>query len=131
MAQPVTWRMDKISLHCCALMGLGLLASAGFAENLPDPTRPTGAAYADANAVNVPAGPVLQSVLTSAGRKVAIINGQTVKQGDMVGDARVSRIADAEVVLTRGGETQVLKLFPVVEKQPSTVRPASGSGTGK
>ncbi|MDQ9170219.1 MSHA biogenesis protein MshK [Oxalobacteraceae bacterium R-40] len=132
MAQPVNPNINKACRYCGILIAAGVYASwfvpPAFAENLPDPTRPTGAAYADENTGNVISGPVLQSVLTSSGRKLAIISGQTVKQGDSVGNARVVKISDAEVVLAQGKETQVLKLFPVVEKQPSTGRPASKNG---
>jgi MSHA biogenesis protein MshK len=59
----------------------------------------------------------LQSVLISPKRKVAVINGDTVQVGDRVGDARVVRIVEGEVVLARGGQWQTLKLFPGIEKR--------------
>ncbi|MGV3741842.1 MAG: hypothetical protein ACO1NO_06000 [Burkholderiaceae bacterium] len=133
MAQPMTRLANSARWHCAVLrvfglLAFGVLASVASAENLPDPTRPTWAGYADDNAENAYSGPVLQSVLTSSGRKLAIINGQTVKQGDMIGNARVAKIGDAEVVLAEGREMQVLKLFPVVEKQPSPARPMAKNG---
>ena len=50
---------------------------------------------------------------------MAIIAGQTVKQGDKVGDAKVISIKENEVVLRNGDAVQTLKLFPNIEKQPS------------
>jgi MSHA biogenesis protein MshK len=128
MAQSVKSRMNTACLYHAVLVVAGLLAVPAFGENLPDPTRPSGAAYADENMGNTHSGPVLQSVLTSAGRKLAIINGQTVKQGDMIGNARVARIGEGEVVLVQGKGTQVLKLFPVLEKEPIAGRPKSKNG---
>ncbi len=65
----------------------------------------------------VATGPVLQSVLISRGRKVAVISGQAVQVGDSVGDARVARISEGEAVLIRDGQSQTLKLFPGLEKR--------------
>lgn len=107
---------------------LAVACSSAAAESLPDPTRPSGAAMAESEAADRPRGPVLQSVLNSSGRKLAIISGQSVRQGDKVGNARVVSIRDTEVVLVQGKETQVLKLFPVVEKQRSGVNVAPKNG---
>lgn len=128
MAEPVKRLLKRFPVGCGLLCSLGFATAAALAESLPDPTRPTGAAYAEETANDAPRGPVLQSVLSSSGRRIAIISGQTVKQGDMIGNARVHRIRDTEVVLAQGRETQVLRLFPVLEKQPSTPRPAPKSG---
>lgn len=128
MVESVSAYKQKIRRPVALLLAFGTAASMAFAETLPDPTRPSGVAYADTAEANTPGGPVLQSVLHSSGRKFAIINGQMVKQGDMIGSARVARIADAEVVLTDGKEKQVLKLFPVLEKQPSAARLAPKNG---
>lgn len=127
MAEPVKRLLNGFYVGRGLLIALGFAAATAVAENLPDPTRPSGAAYAEENANDAPRGPVLQSVLSSSGRRIAIISGQTVKQGDMIGNSRVHRIRDTEVVLAQGRETQVLKLFPVLEKQPSTPHPAPRS----
>ena len=99
----------------CILVCCG--AGGAAAETLPDPTRPPPSLGHVENA-EVPAatGPVLQSVLISAGRKVAVISGQTVKLGDKYGDARLVKISDSEVVLRSGKDLQTLKLFPGIEK---------------
>jgi len=88
------------------------------AEVLTDPTRPpTAMIPASAMAAGTFSGPVLQSVLVSQGRKIAIISGKEVKVNDKYNGARVVRITDTEVVLRNGRQVQVLKLFPDVKKQ--------------
>ncbi|WP_223468012.1 hypothetical protein [Massilia soli] len=60
-------------------------------------------------------GPKLQSILiarTPGGRHVAVIDGATVRLGDTYQGARVERMTQSEVVLSKGGKKQVLKLFP-------------------
>ena len=76
-----------------------------------------------------PAGRQLQSVLLSRGRKIAVIDGNMVALGGMLGDARVVRITETEVVLKTGEETETLKLFPGVDKQ-TVKRGASRARTG-
>jgi MSHA biogenesis protein MshK len=97
-------------------------AGAAYAENLPDPTRPPAELSAPASAPGgavVKTGPVLQSVQISPSSRSAIISGQRVVQGDVIGDARVVKISESEVVLKSGSEIKTLKLFPGVEKRVS------------
>jgi MSHA biogenesis protein MshK len=107
------------------LSTLLLLSTFSFAsaQSLRDPTRPPAslgqAEHPEAGA----AGPVLQSVLVSPERKIAIISGQTVKLGGKFGDAKVIRITESEVVLSNGSHVQTLKLFPALEKQSGSHRP--------
>ncbi len=54
----------------------------------------------------------LNSVLISDARKVAIINGRRVTVSGMVDGAKVIVIRDGEVVVSRGGVRQILKLKP-------------------
>lgn len=88
------------------------------AETLIDPTRPPGAAMSGEDGGEIePAGPVLQSVMLSSGRKMAVISGQTVRVGEKFGDATLVRVSDQEAVLRAGdGTLQVLKMYPAVEK---------------
>jgi MSHA biogenesis protein MshK len=62
-------------------------------------------------------GPVLQSVLISPQRKIAIISGKTLRVGEKFGDSRVVSITESEVVLQNGRAQQTLKLFPDVRKR--------------
>lgn len=114
------------------LLGLGTsITSAG--QGLSDPTRPPGNAGMVSTAGRpdeIPSGPQLQSVLIAQGRRIAVINGMTVPLGGMAGDAKVIKISETEVVLRRGAETEVLKMYPGIEKQ-ATKRRAPRQGGAK
>lgn len=90
-----------------------------FAQSISDPTQPPAALMATSGSastiVAAPAAPELQSVLIShnpGGRKVAVINGATVRIGERFGDAVVVGITQTTVVLRRGKVSETLKLFP-------------------
>jgi MSHA biogenesis protein MshK len=89
-----------------------LLVRVVAAEDLPDPTRPPAGFGQNQAESAAPTEPVLQSILISPSRRVAIISGKTVKAGDKFGDALVVAIGANEVVLKSGKNQQVLKLYP-------------------
>ena len=95
-----------------------LVASSALAQALQDPTRPPSSLMSAARGTTgatAPEGPHLQSILiarTPGGRHVAVIDGETVRLGDSYKGARVERMTQTEVVLSKGGNKQVLKLFP-------------------
>ena len=111
--------MVKFLMGCRGVLAMLLLAAAGaaFGQSI-DPTRPPTALMPEA-ALSAPryTGPVLQSVLVSQGRKIAMISGKEVRENEYYNGARVVRIRETEVVLRRGKQVQVLKLFPDVHKQ--------------
>jgi MSHA biogenesis protein MshK len=115
------------------LLSLALIATpAVFAESLADPTRPPASLAAPQGNASVPVGgPILQSVLISPGRMVAIISGQTVKLDEKFGEATVIKIAENEVVLRNGKDLQTLKLFPGVEKRVASGRVATHLNRGR
>ena len=76
-----------------------------LAQSLTDPTRPPGFGGAASKKVHFH----LNSVLLSDERKVAIVNGQSVVEGDMVDGAKVLLIAKDLVKLDKAGELIVLK----------------------
>jgi MSHA biogenesis protein MshK len=118
MAESLNRAAQHLLFHGGCLFALIAAGQALALENLPDPTRPPASLHAGASTTSsAPAEPVLQSVLISPGRKVAVISGETVQVGDRIGDARVVRIAEGEVVLAHGGQPQILKLFPGLEKR--------------
>jgi MSHA biogenesis protein MshK len=93
------------------------------AQALPDPTRPAN--QSDWNSgMTATSGPVLQSVLISPQRKIAIISGQAVSVGEKFGGATLIRISEGSVVLRSDNKLQTLKLFPDIEKRvtPSRVQ---------
>ena len=97
-----------------------LLATAPVqAQPIPDPTRPPAAAIAPAAGASalspVADAPQLQSVLVSTrqgGRRVAVINGETLRVGEKLGDAVLISIGETSVVLRRGKQLQTLTLYP-------------------
>ena len=93
----------------------------GQGQALADPTRPPAVMGVQAGqggeggAPAEPPAPQLQSILVSrepGGRRVAVINGETVRQGMKVGGAVVEKVGETEVVLRRGKTLETLKLFP-------------------
>lgn len=106
-----------------------LAAMAGArAQALIDPTRPPSAPIGGSAAVQEEiTGTQLQGILFSSGRKVAVINGIMVPLGGMVGEAKLVGISETQVVLKKGDETEVLKLFPSAEKLPTKRRSGTGS----
>jgi MSHA biogenesis protein MshK len=124
MVEPLKRRAGWLSLAAFpALLALALCAGA---ENLADPTLPPASLGQPESSHSAPvaSGPVLQSVLVSAGRKVAVISGQTVTLGGKFGDAVVVKITEGEVALRTGNDVKILKLFPGMEKR------ASAAGVG-
>lgn len=99
------------------------------AESLPDPTRPPDAASAaPAPGEKAAAEWTLQSVMISPGRMAAIVNGQYVLLGETVGNARLVKVSEGEVVLQAGDKRIPLRLFPGVEKSLRGKKPPAGSG---
>ena len=107
-----------------ALMGG---TSGAWAQVTNDPTRPpSGYGPDEAADVNAGSGQMLQSVLISPTYRAAIINGVVIKLGEKYGDAVLVKVAENEVVLKSGSESQVLKLHPGVEKRSPAAAPAKG-----
>lgn len=92
-----------------------LLATPFAAATLPDPTAPPSAPATAGNAGSP--GISVTAIKRSGNKRIAVIGGQEVSVGERYQDARVMRISESEVVLRRGGEITVLKLYPQVEKR--------------
>ena len=111
--------MVKRLIQAIIAAALGWAATqAATAEVLPDPTRPPLAAGFAATGANAPpdAGPVLQSVKIAPGRRMAVISGQLLAEGERFGAAKLVSISESEVTLQGPEGRQTLKLFPGVEK---------------
>lgn len=109
--------MDQAVTFAKAAAALLLLAAThAHAAMLPDPMRPPAAASgADATAANPSGAPRLQSILVAraaGGRRLAVIDGETVRQGESFRGARLVRVGADEVELVRGAERLVLRLYP-------------------
>ncbi len=108
--------MDRKSIFAL-LLGLAVSASA---YALKDPTQPTD----PANYFGYPTNPSdsswsLQSILSAPQRRIAVINGTRVREGDRIGAARVVRIHNSGVVLDSNGRRLTLDLFQqVIEVAP-------------
>jgi MSHA biogenesis protein MshK len=108
---------------------------AAQAQAIDDPTRPPAALWtptASEAAPPKPARPQLQSVLISnkpGGRRLAVIDGQIVRQGTKVGDAVVVDIRDTAVVLRRGKTLETFKLYPPPKTESKTDnKPGASAG---
>jgi len=101
--------MAKRCLHMLILLA-NVLGAHAWA--LQDPTRPTDPAlYFGAHRTVSTSAWTLQSILSSADRRIAIINGTSVREGDRIGDARVLSIQPSHVVLNTGSRTMTLRLW--------------------
>lgn len=114
MAQTITppW------LLVAAVASLCVTGAARAQDALADPTRPPALLSAPASshgqAGAVAGQPQLQSILVSlrpGGRRVAVIDGKTLRQGERSGNAVLESISPTEVVLRTGNQRQVVKLF--------------------
>lgn len=118
------------------LLFLALAGSMGLTPALaqvPDPTRPPDALLTPGgDGVAVPHESGVQTViLRPGGRKsAAVINGQYVEVGGMVGDKRVLKITESEVVLNGESGREVIKVMPAIEKMPVKKTAAKRRTTG-
>ncbi|MBX3622899.1 MAG: hypothetical protein KF891_23260 [Rhizobacter sp.] len=117
-----TWRVPfALCLIACT--------QAGAEEALPDPTRPP-AGLQSAGAASSPAEAgvlVLQSVLRGTGRRpAAVISGQLVPLGGLVGELRLAQVHERSVQLRGPEGTTTLTLMPEIQK---FARPSKTSAT--
>ncbi|HSC66341.1 MAG TPA: hypothetical protein VLC79_01515 [Cellvibrio sp.] len=109
--------MYKIITSFCSLLLLSLLAHQASAD-VRDPTTPLG--HIAANADGEKTQFTLNSVLVSPRRKLAIINGETLREGQTIpGTANVwvQKISTQSVVLQQADQTWVLRLSPSILKK--------------
>lgn len=112
----------------CASFLLLMLAPAA-AQGLVDPTRPPGGAGETATVAET-SGPVLQSVMLSQGRKVAVISGEMVALGGSYGSSRLVKLTETEAVLKNGSEITVLRMYPLVDKRAAVTKKQGEAGNG-
>jgi hypothetical protein len=97
-------RRLRIAGYCLT----ALIACTAYSQAARDPMRPPGAAPASAR----PRGPValkLEGVISGSVR-VAIVNGQLVREGDEIAGARILEVLHDGVRYSRGGQVQSLSL---------------------
>jgi hypothetical protein len=89
------------------------------ATALMDPTRPYDASWSARQSGHTSSGWVLNSTLVSPHRRLAVINGVHVAEGESIGSATVLRIRKLDVLLQAPNKRIRLKLLPGnVRKQP-------------
>jgi hypothetical protein len=86
-----------------------LVANAVLADQLFDPMRP--ASSVDASVAATAAGQIrVEAIVNDGDRKIAIVNGHVVREGDRVGDATVESISSGAVRFNRGGHSELIAL---------------------
>ncbi|MEO1767306.1 hypothetical protein [Thiobacter aerophilum] len=101
------------------MVWLMLVAVPAGAADLPDPTRPALAPEgAPAGSLPTAFNPRVQMIRLAPGRASALVDGREVTVGSRLGEQRVVRITEGEVVLKGPEGTEVLKLFAEVDKRP-------------
>jgi len=79
-----------------------------------DPMRPPSEA---SDASRNPSASALQAVITSPGRKLALIDGSLVPLGAAVRGGTLAGMSDSAAVLRKNGEYDVLFMHPNIEKK--------------
>jgi MSHA biogenesis protein MshK len=107
---------DCLKAAAGGLLLMALLSAQ--AESLPDPTRPPAALDATSPAAGqqAPAGGLQSIIRSNQGKPAAIINGEYVVLGGLVGDARLVAIGEDTVTLRSTTGTETLRLMPGIEK---------------
>ena len=97
-----------------------VLAQSGLrAQTLSDPMRPpdTSGTLAPGAAASSVSG--LQGVITSPGRKLAVIDGSVVPLGASVRGSTLDNVSESVAVLKKNGERNVLLMHPQIDKKPA------------
>ena len=112
-------------------LALSLTTFAIAAQQLRDPTRPPagaskGTSTSGAAKSRARSGMVLQTVLISEDRRVAVISGRLMSVGDTISGFRLTEIREGEVVMKKRSKTRTLRLFPDVHMSDPQVATLSG-----
>lgn len=111
--------MRCIQTLLAGALGLVLFAAPTLAGDaaLADPTRPWKTAGYHRQQASSAGSYTLSSTLVSSTRRVAVINGQHVTEGETVGDATVLKIRKQDVILQSPHRRITLKLLPDIVKK--------------
>jgi MSHA biogenesis protein MshK len=115
-------REKKYFVSLCTLISALATAPAIAVEvlDLVDPTRPVAFVATSNDRVQAENQLQLQAIFFGSGRREAVINGQTVKVGEFVGQAKIVAIKAGGVSFIKNGEKGELVLLPTV-LQPAKV----------
>jgi MSHA biogenesis protein MshK len=123
------WNLGRNS---CAPLLMFVISTSTFAQALPDPTRPPDSIITPVDQPAARRDSGLQSLIISPTRRAAIINGQTVELGGMLGDAKLVEVNDSYVVMRNAEGKKVLSMFEGVEiKRKVSPPPVSHAVTHK
>lgn len=96
------------------IASISLGTTALQAQQLNDPTRPNDAKVAHANSSGEPAALHVEAIYRpeSNQRRLAIVDGRLVHEGDRIANALIEEITASTVRYSRGGRTQLAQLNP-------------------
>jgi hypothetical protein len=119
MAHRLIFRhLPALAYSACLLVGSHAAAHA----QLTDPTRPpadlaAADSSAEGGAAVITASGLQTIILKKQGRPAAVINGELVELGTMIGESRLVKIDEDSVVLLSPSGRETLRLMPAAEKQ--------------
>jgi hypothetical protein len=112
-AAPMNELKQRVYMLLSIAYFVSMPTSVSHAQALADPMRPANAApvaTGSVRSVAAPSGPRLTAVFSNGERRVAVIDGRVVREGDRVsGDTVIEILAD-NVRLARAGHTQTLRI---------------------
>jgi hypothetical protein len=126
--------MSRLNALNLSLMGLAIAGST-CAQSLRDPTQ----APADASPISATAGgksanaeSAAMSVLVRDGRPFLVLGTRLYAPGQMLGQARIEKIGETEVLLREGGALRKVALFHGIERHvalPDQDKPACAAAS--
>ena len=122
----------KTRLTACVVVFFAIAGAAPAhspAQSLADPMRPFEASDNAAPQPGAALASSLQGVLTSPGRKFALINGVAVPVGGVLRESRLVELTESSAVLLKDGQREVLRMYPHIEKKPIRRAPANREQT--
>ena len=122
----------KTRLTACVVVFFTIAGAAPAhspAQSLADPMRPFEASDLAPAQAGAALASSLQGVLTSPGRKFALINGVAVPIGGVSREGKLLELTESSAVLLKDGQREVLRMYPRIEKKPIRVAPAKQEQT--
>jgi hypothetical protein len=108
----------RLLLSLCTAIACGFAHGEALAQPMSDPMRPADARKDEARDA-APSGPVLQVVITSPHRKLAVIDGAVVRVGDPVRGGKLAAVSDSLAVVDKSGDRDVVLMHPGIDKRPA------------
>jgi hypothetical protein len=107
-------RVSSLEAHAlpivpCAMLLVLSVVSSVHADSLTDPMRPANLP-ARSGVVSDTAAARVTAVFLANGRRVAVLDGRVVKQGDRFGDLTIQEVLADGVRYSRGGRSEIARL---------------------